>query len=53
MISSTQVFPKGPNVATSAEQRKRDVDGTIMATVILDLQPINQVNRYVLGIGHH
>ncbi len=41
----TQVFPMGPSVATIAEQRKHDIDSGIMATHILDLQPMNQVNR--------
>ena len=39
---------KGPRPPTerSEEKRKFDMDLAIMATVLLDLQPINQVNRY-------
>ena len=43
----TKVFPTGPAIATTKEKRKFDLDAAIMATVILDLQPISQVNRCV------
>ena len=35
------------DIKVGAEARKYQVDSAIMATVILDLQPFNQVNRYL------
>lgn len=40
-------FPVSENVTVGAEFRKYTADSAIMATVILDLQPFNQVNRCV------
>ena len=42
---STQAFPLSDTVTVGKEHTKYQVDSAIMATVILDLQPINQVNR--------
>lgn len=39
-------FPVPENIQVGAECRKYTVDSAIMATVILDLQPFNQVNRW-------
>lgn len=36
------------DIKVGAEARKYQVDSAIMATVILDLQPFNQVNRYLV-----
>jgi hypothetical protein len=33
-------------VSTNNVRRKRDIDTGVMATIILDMQPFNQVNRY-------
>ena len=33
------------NVKVGAEHRKYQIDAAIMSTIILDLQPFNQVNR--------
>ena len=41
---TTQAFPVAENVV-GASSRKYQVDSAIMSTVILDLQPFNQVNR--------
>jgi len=38
-------FPAGETVQVGAEYRKYTSDSAIMATIILDLQPFNQVNR--------
>ena len=38
-------FPIPETVQAGAECRKYTVDAAIMATIILDLQPFNQVNR--------
>ena len=47
MKINIKVFPTGPPMGTSKEKRKLDMDAAIMATVLLDLQPINQVNMYI------
>ena len=39
-------FPVSETLQVGAEQRKYTVDAAIMSTIILDLQPFNQVNRY-------
>jgi len=39
------VFPGGLVAETGPARRKRQVDTAIMATIVLDLQPFNQVNR--------
>ena len=41
-----QAFPLSENLTVGAESRKYQIDSAIMSTVILDLQPFNQVNRY-------
>ena len=41
-----QAFPLSGTINVGAETRKYQIDSAIMATVILDLQPFNQVNRY-------
>ena len=41
-------FPLPVNMQAGAECRKYTVDSSIMATIILDLQPFNQVNRWVI-----
>ena len=41
-------FPLPDNMQPGAECRKYTVDSSIMATIILDLQPFNQVNRWVI-----
>ena len=41
-------FPLPDNLQAGAESRKYTVDSSIMATIILDLQPFNQVNRWVV-----
>ena len=41
-------FPPPDNMQAGAECRKYTVDSSIMATIILDLQPFNQVNRWVI-----
>ena len=46
LILLFQAFPNPENLQVGAECRKYQVDSAIMATVILDLQPFNQVNRY-------
>ena len=38
-------FPVGLDMPVGSDYRKYTVDSSIMATVILDLQPFNQVNR--------
>ena len=43
-----QAFPVSEDIKVGAEARKYQVDSAIMATVILDLQPFNQVNRYLV-----
>ena len=42
-----QAFPVGETAASGAAiSRKYQVDAAIMSTIILDLQPFNQVNRW-------
>ena len=41
----SQAFPVAEMAAVGAAFRKYSVDSAIMSTVILDLQPFNQVNR--------
>ena len=41
-----QAFPLSGTINVGAETHKYQIDSAIMATVILDLQPFNQVNRY-------
>ena len=41
-----QAFPPGETAASAAISRKYQVDAAIMSTIILDLQPFNQVNRW-------
>ena len=41
-------FPLPVNMQAGAECRKYTVDSSIMATIILDLQLFNQVNRWVI-----
>ena len=41
-----QAFPLSEKLTVGAESRKYQIDSAIMSTVILDLQPFNQVNRY-------
>ena len=40
-------FPVAESIQVGAEHRKYTVDSAIMSTIILDLQPFNQVNRHV------
>ena len=42
---SVQAFPLSETVTVGKEHKQYQVDSGIMATVILDLQPFNQVNR--------
>ena len=42
---SIQAFPLSDTVTVGKEHKQYQVDSAIMATVILDLQPFNQVNR--------
>ena len=43
--NSVQAFPLSETVTVGKEHKQYQVDAGIMATVILDLQPFNQVNR--------
>ena len=42
---SIQAFPLSDTVTVGTEHKQYQVESAIMATVILDLQPFNQVNR--------
>ena len=42
-------FPVPDTIQVGAECRKYTVDSAIMATIILDLQPFNQVNRWIIS----
>ena len=42
-------FPVPEAIQVGAECRKYTVDSSIMATIILDLQPFNQVNRWMIS----
>ena len=46
-------FPAGETVQVGAEYRKFTSDSAIMATIILDLQPFNQVNRWEILLCMH
>jgi len=46
-------FPAGETVQVGAEYRKYTSDSAIMATIILDLQPFNQVNRWETTATDH
>ena len=39
------MFPAGLVAESGPDRRKKQVDTAIMATIVLDLQPFNQVNR--------
>ena len=45
-IDSTQNFPLTSPGASAVAKRKADLDRAVMASVLIDLQPVNQVNRY-------
>ena len=46
-------FPVAETVQVGAEYRKYTCDSAIMATIILDLQPFNQVNRWEILLCIH